>query len=100
MDGIWLGRGCRFFYASTSLTHKWINYSPRLFEKKVFFTALIIHVVYVLFSGLAVSKGSPSRDRSSLRKGDVDARTILAGFSVMSCWRWGEVCVESGEAIR
>ena len=41
-----------FFYVSNRLTRNWINYSPRLFEKKVFFTALIIRVVYVLFSYL------------------------------------------------
>ncbi|MDD3480045.1 MAG: glycosyltransferase family 39 protein [Paludibacteraceae bacterium] len=41
-----------FFYVSNRLTRTWINYSPRLFEKKVFWTALIIRVVYVLFSYL------------------------------------------------
>lgn len=41
-----------FFYVSNRLTRNWINYSPRYFEKKVFFTALVIRVVYVLFSYL------------------------------------------------
>lgn len=41
-----------FFYVSNRLTRKWINYSPRLFEKKVFVTALIIRIIYVLFSYL------------------------------------------------
>ncbi len=39
-----------FFYVSNRLTRTWINYSPRLFEKKVFWTALIIRIVYVVFS--------------------------------------------------
>lgn len=41
-----------FFYFSSLLTRKWAHYSPKRFEKKIFSTALIIRIVYVLFSYL------------------------------------------------
>lgn len=39
-----------FFYFTNKLTKKWSKYSPQYFAKKLFWTALIIRVVYVLFS--------------------------------------------------
>ena len=39
-----------FFYFSNLLTRKWADYSPRLFAKKLFTTALVIRVVWVIFS--------------------------------------------------
>lgn len=39
-----------FFYFSNQLTLNWQRYSPRLFTKKLFQTALIIRLVWVLFS--------------------------------------------------
>ena len=41
-----------FFYFSSLLTRKWAHYSPKRFEKTLFSTALIIRIVYVLFSYL------------------------------------------------
>jgi len=41
-----------FFYFSSLLTRKWAHYSPKRFEKKIFSTALIIRIIYVLFSYL------------------------------------------------
>ena len=38
-----------FFYGSFSLTKKWINLTPKLYEKKLFRVAFIIRVVYVIF---------------------------------------------------
>ena len=39
-----------FFHFSNVLTKKWGNYSQKLFTRKLFTTALIIRVVYVIFS--------------------------------------------------
>ena len=39
-----------FFYYSNVLTKKWGNYSPKFFTRKLFITALIIRVIYVIFS--------------------------------------------------
>jgi len=39
-----------FFYFSNLLTKKWSVYTERLFTKKIFTTALIIRVLWVLFS--------------------------------------------------
>ena len=39
-----------FFYFAHQLPITWKNYSPRLFTKKLFTTALIIRVIYVVFS--------------------------------------------------
>lgn len=41
--------GC-FFYFSNTLSKAWINLSPQTFVKKVFYTALFIRVIWVLFS--------------------------------------------------
>lgn len=38
-----------FFYAGHKLSHKWARYNPRVFEKRLFKTALTIRVVVVLF---------------------------------------------------
>ena len=39
-----------FFYFSNILTKKWSNYSQKLFKRKLFNTALIIRIVYIIFS--------------------------------------------------
>lgn len=39
-----------FFHFSNVLTKKWATISTKLFEKKIFRTALIIRVIYVVFS--------------------------------------------------
>lgn len=39
-----------FFYFTNKLTKEWRKYTPQYFAKKLFWTALIIRVVYVLFS--------------------------------------------------
>ena len=39
-----------FFYFSNQFTRHWGNYSEKLFAKKLFRTALIIRIVYVVFS--------------------------------------------------
>lgn len=39
-----------FFYFSNILTRNWGNYSPKLFTKKLFTTALIIRLAWVIFS--------------------------------------------------
>ena len=39
-----------FFYFSNQLTRKWANYSPAKFTKKLFQTALMIRLVWVIFS--------------------------------------------------
>lgn len=39
-----------FFYFSNLLTRKWVDYSPKLFTKKLFSTALTIRVVWIVFS--------------------------------------------------
>lgn len=41
---------CGFFYFSNILTERWSIYPSALFEKKLFWTALSIRIVYVLFS--------------------------------------------------
>lgn len=41
-----------FFYFSNLLSHRWGGYSPGLFKRKLFGTALGIRLVYVLFSYL------------------------------------------------
>ena len=38
-----------FFYGSFSLSKKWINLSPKLYEKKLFKVAFIIRLIYVIF---------------------------------------------------
>jgi len=50
-----------FFYFSNQLTLNWQRYSPRLFTKKLFQTALIIRLVWVLFSYLfyTIMTGKP-----------------------------------------
>lgn len=39
-----------FFYFSNILTRNWGNYSPKLFTKKLFTTALVIRLAWVVFS--------------------------------------------------
>ena len=39
-----------FFNYAPKLTHSWERYTPRLFEKKLFCTALIIRVIFVILS--------------------------------------------------
>ena len=39
-----------FFYFANLLTKKWANYSPKRFSKQLFQTALLIRLVWVLFS--------------------------------------------------
>lgn len=39
-----------FFYFSNILTKRWKDITPKLFVKKLFFTALIIRLLYVIFS--------------------------------------------------
>ncbi len=39
-----------FFYFAHQLPIAWKNYSPKVFTKKIFTTALIIRVIYVVFS--------------------------------------------------
>ena len=38
-----------FFYGSFSLSKKWINLLPKLYEKKLFKVAFIIRLIYVIF---------------------------------------------------
>lgn len=38
-----------FFYFSSNLTRNWRRYAPRRFKKRLFVTALIIRIVYVVF---------------------------------------------------
>jgi hypothetical protein len=38
-----------FFYGSFSLSKKWINLTPKLYEKKLFKVAVIIRLIYVIF---------------------------------------------------
>ncbi len=38
-----------FFYGSNKLTKLWGNYTPRLFKRQLFWTALVIRVIMVLF---------------------------------------------------
>lgn len=38
-----------FFYGSFSLSKKWINLTPKLYEKKLFKVAFIIRLIYVIF---------------------------------------------------
>lgn len=38
-----------FFYCSTDLTRNWRRYTPRRFTKKLFLTALLIRIAYVVF---------------------------------------------------
>lgn len=38
-----------FFYGSFSLSKKWINFTPKLYEKKLFKVAFIIRLIYVIF---------------------------------------------------
>ncbi|MCQ2312235.1 MAG: glycosyltransferase family 39 protein [Paludibacteraceae bacterium] len=38
-----------FFYGSNKLTKKWSTYSPRTFKKQLFWTALALRVIMVLF---------------------------------------------------
>lgn len=38
-----------FFVFSTKLTTNWIHYSPRLFTRKLFLTALVLRIVYAVF---------------------------------------------------
>ena len=37
-----------FFYGSFSLSKKWINFTPKLYEKKLFKVAFIIRLIYVI----------------------------------------------------
>lgn len=39
-----------FFYFSNQLTRKWLRYSEKRYQKKLFQTALVIRLVWVLFS--------------------------------------------------
>lgn len=39
-----------FFYFANQLPQKWAHYSPKVFIKELFITALVIRVIYVLFS--------------------------------------------------
>lgn len=39
-----------FFYFANKLPQKWAHYSPKTFIKELFITALVIRVIYVLFS--------------------------------------------------
>lgn len=39
-----------FFYFANKLPQQWAHYSPKTFVKELFITALVIRVVYVLFS--------------------------------------------------
>ena len=50
-----------FFYFAHKLPIEWKNYSPKVFTKKLFTTALIIRVIYVVFSYWFYSEmnGSP-----------------------------------------
>ncbi|MDD3320943.1 MAG: hypothetical protein PHS59_05815 [Paludibacter sp.] len=50
-----------FFYFSNQLTRNWSNYSPKKFGKKLFQTALIIRICWVIFSYFfyQIMTGSP-----------------------------------------
>jgi hypothetical protein len=39
-----------FFYFANILPQKWAHYSPKIFTKELFKTALVIRVIYVIFS--------------------------------------------------
>ncbi len=39
-----------FFLGSKNLTYKWQTYSPHTFVTKLFWSALIVRIVYVIFS--------------------------------------------------
>jgi len=45
-----LGEVVGFFYFSSLLTKKWSTLSPAIFTKKLFLTALLVRIVYVVFS--------------------------------------------------
>lgn len=38
-----------FFYGSYSLSKKWMNLTPKLYEKKLFKVAIVIRLIYVIF---------------------------------------------------
>jgi hypothetical protein len=60
-----------FFYFSNKLTRKWSNYSPKKFGKKLFQTALIIRIGWVVFSYLLFTAmtGSPFEFEAADAKG-------------------------------
>ena len=41
---------CAFFYFSNLLTKQWYRFKPQVFAKKLFWTSLIIRLVYMVFS--------------------------------------------------
>ena len=40
---------CAFFYFSTNLTKRWRTLHPKVFVKNLFWTALVVRLVYVVF---------------------------------------------------
>lgn len=40
---------CAFFYFSTNLTKQWVTLHPKVFVKNLFWTALVVRLVYVVF---------------------------------------------------
>jgi len=54
MDVVWFLFGLTevvgFFYFSNTLTKKWSEISPKRFIRKVFYTALLLRIVWVVFS--------------------------------------------------
>jgi hypothetical protein len=72
-----------FFYFSNLLSKRWGSKSPHLFKKKLFKTALIIRIVYVLFSFFFYTwmTGEPFEFSGADSRGyDGEARWLMALF--------------------
>ena len=41
---------CSFFYFSNLLTKKWQILHPKMFVRKLFFTSMIIRIIYAVFT--------------------------------------------------
>lgn len=82
-----------FFYGSFSLSKKWINLTPKLYEKKLFKVAFIIRLIYVIFIYFLNYKLYGTFHESNV--GDIDfyIKTPLQfvgrldEFEIISLWR-------------
>lgn len=76
-----------FFYFAHHLPIAWKNYSPKAFAKKLFITALIIRIIYVVFSYWFYNEmtGSP------FEFGAADVMTYN------EVGRYGHICLSNGE---
>ena len=84
---IWDSRGSWIFYFAHHLPIAWKNYSPKAFAKKLFITALIIRIIYVVFSYWFYNEmtGSP------FEFGAADVMTYN------EVGRYGHICLSNGE---